>query len=337
MTTLNPVTIYGRNTDHSVTFPVPVFLAPMEGVTDPCFRRLVAKRGGVGGLCTEFIRISVASLPVKVMRRELGDWQEPCPIALQFMAAGTEHLAETIAHASATRTDWIDLNFGCPVKRVFNHCAGSALLDHPDTMYEIIRCAVEATELPVSAKIRAGVNDTSKLQDILHACVEAGACMITMHARLRVETYAMPAHWEWLAQARAILATRSRTVPLIANGAIDTAHDIDAVITQTNCDGVMIGRGAIANPFIFREYAGGAVATRQELVDFIIEYWQEMHLSNPKKAGLGRIKQLLKYSAGQLLFDDDGERERLLRARHIDEIWQYFAQHASMDALQRAS
>lgn len=334
MTPLSACTIYGRTQRKSVTFQAPIFLAPMEGVTDPCFRRLVAKRGGVGGLCTEFIRISVASLPSKVMRRELGTWQEPCPIALQFMAAGTEHLGETIEQASTTRTDWIDLNFGCPVKRVFNRCAGSALLDHPDAMFDIIRCAVSATELPVSAKIRAGVSDTCKLQDILHACVEAGACMITMHARLRVETYAMPAHWEWLAQAKEILASCSRQVPLIANGAIDTADDIDAVLAQTGCNGVMIGRGAIANPFIFREYAGGARATRQEIVDFIIEYWQEMQVSNPKKAGLGRIKQLLKYSAGNLLFDDDQDRAQLLRARHIDDIWDYFAQHASLEALQ---
>ena len=333
MSQLKPFTLSGRNGTKQVHFESPIFLAPMEGVTDSCFRQLVAKRGGVGALCTEFIRISVDALPAKVMRRELGAWEEPCPIALQFMAAGTEHLAKTIQASGVTRADWIDLNFGCPVKRVFNRCAGSALLDHPDTMYDIVKCAVEATELPVSAKIRAGVNDTSKLAEILHACVEAGACMITMHARLRVHTYAMPAHWEWLAQAKEIIDNSSRPVPLIANGGVDRQSDINAVLKQTGCDGVMIGRGAIANPFIFREYAGGPQATRQEIVDFIIEYWQEMHLKNPKKAGLGRIKQLLKYSAGQVLFDDDADREQMLRARSIDEIWTFFDSIASLEAL----
>ncbi len=297
----------------------------MEGVTDPSFRQLVAARGGVGVLCTEFIRISQGHIPLKVLRRELGTWQEPCPIAVQFMAPSTDYLAESVALVEQTRAQYVDLNFGCPVKRVFNKCAGSALLDFPDRMFDIVKCAVEATGLPVTAKIRAGVNDTHLLKDVIHAVHSAGAALLAMHGRLRSESYAMDAHWEWLAEAQEYLLSFEKPIPFIANGGIDTCDDVDAVVKQTKCDGVMIGRGAIADPFIFRHYMCSEPATREEVCAFIVEYWQAINQGSQKKSGLGRIKQLLKYSVGNLLFDNEDQRQQLMRARDIETIWAYIS------------
>ena len=326
MTKLAPITLTGRDGTRRLTIENPLFLAPMEGVTDPCFRRLVAARGGVGVLCTEFIRISQGILPLKILRQELGTWEEPCPIGLQFMAADTQFLAETVSRAHETRAQYVDLNFGCPVKRVFNKCAGSALLDHPDRMHAIVACTVQATPLPVTAKIRAGVTDHSKLKDIIQAVIDAGATMIAMHARLRSESYAMPAHWEWLSEAKQIINDYARQVPLIANGGIDVTDDIDRAIAATGCDGVMIGRAAIANPFIFRHYSLGEPARRSDMSAFVVDYWHAMNDGRPQKGGLGRIKQLLKYAKGDLLFSDDAERERLMRATDIQCIWDYLSQ-----------
>lgn len=330
-----PIHLKAADGRQLLTIERPLFLAPMEGVTDPGFRRLVAERGGVGALCTEFIRISQAAIPPSVIERELGDWQEPCPIGVQFMAPGTDYLAESIAGIADTRAAFVDLNFGCPVKRVFNKCAGSALLDYPEQMEAIVRCAVDATDLPVTAKIRAGVHDPSRLHDIIDAVISGGAAMLCMHGRLRSESYAMPAHWDWLAEACARVKASNRPVPFIANGGVDTLADIDAVRKETACDGVMIGRGAIANPFVFRHYSGGPAASAEEMVAFIVDYWQAMQGPRASKNPLGRLKQLLKYNQCGILFDDEDQRRVLLRAQHIDEVWNFLSHFCDVPALQQ--
>ena len=307
----------------------------MEGVTDASFRGLVAQRGGVGLLCTEFIRISNAPLPKRILNKELGDERHACPIGLQLMAADTRHLSETIKHAEHTHAEFVDLNFGCPVKRVFSHCAGSALLDYPEKMHEIISCAVRSTKLPVTAKIRAGVKDRSLMSEVIDAIHEAGAQLITLHARLRTESYTMPAHWDWLSEAVEYTHKHAKPLPIIANGGIDDASDIDAVISQTGCAGVMIGRAAIANPFIFREYAGGSSASRNEMIHFVIDYWEAMNNGRVQRGGLGRIKQILKYAQGNLLFEDEETKLNNLRAQNIQDIWEYMVSIGDQSVLDR--
>ncbi|MHC4924185.1 MAG: tRNA dihydrouridine synthase [Planctomycetota bacterium] len=313
-----PLTISGRG--RSVTFPTAMLLAPMEGITDRVFRDLVLELGSVGGACTEFQRISSMPLPAKLLRRELGPARD-VPVGMQLMAPEPEHIAATVETSVSVGAPWIDLNFGCPVRRVFSKCAGSALLDYPDRLGAIVAAAVGATEVPVSAKIRAGVEDDVLLEDVLHAAAEAGAAMIALHARLRTDSYADPANWQWIATAAEVLHRDHPDVPLVGNGGVDTASDVGRMLRETGCDGVMIGRAAFANPWIFREAAGGAPATRDEATAFVLRYFELLLEPGRRKGGVGRVKQCVKaWAAGGLFEGREEERIRLLRSRDGAEV-----------------
>jgi nifR3 family TIM-barrel protein len=291
----------------SVRFPNRMLLAPMEGVTDPVFRGLVLDLRGAGGASTEFVRVSSHAITLRKLEKELGALRDDVPVALQLMAAGTDYLAETIANAEQVGAKWIDLNFGCPVKRVFGRGAGSAVLADPKRLARITAAAVAATKLPVTAKIRVGLTDDSLFHEILDAAGEAGAAMITVHARTRADSYQAPARWEWIAQAASHVHARFPGVPLVGNGSIETADDAHEMMRTTNCDAVMVGRAAIANPFIFNEALGAPLATREQARRFALNYFDAM---DPDRA-LGRFKLLLRsYTAGALFADN---RNRLLR------------------------
>lgn len=299
------------------TFPVRAVLAPMEGVTDRVFRRLVLGLGHAGGATTEFLRISVAPVPVRVIRRELGP-PERVPVGVQLMAPGPEHVPASVANAERAGADWIDLNFGCPVKTVCGKGAGAALLDEPETIGRIVAVANDATRRPVSAKIRAGTSDASRLDEVVDAAAEAGAAMVTLHARTRADSYAAPANWEWIARAAARLDRHG--VPLIGNGGVETAEDAARMLNDTGCAAVMIGRAAIADPFLFGAIRGGPPATPNEARAFVLRYLDAMLASARRPtAALGRLKQLLRvYRAGDLFAGREHERQSLLRATDVD-------------------
>ncbi len=297
-----------------VEFPGRVLLAPMEGVTDRTFRDAVLDLGGVGGACTEFVRISVGPIPTRVIRRSLGAPRRDVPVAVQLMTAGTEHLAETIHNAGRAGAAWVDLNFGCPVRRVCGKGAGSALLADPDLVAAIVAEAVAATELPVSAKIRAGVDDVALLGEVVDAVASAGAAMLTVHARRRVDGYDDPANWEWIATA--VDRWRARSAgPLIGNGGVAGAADVERMRAETGCDAVMIGRAAIADPFVFRMCAGGAAATPAEAAAWALRYLDAIQPDVAAHHRLGRFKQLVRhYRAGGIFDGREDARALLLRA-----------------------
>jgi tRNA-dihydrouridine synthase len=287
----------------------------MDGYTDRGFREAVLGLGGVGGATTEFVRISAGPVPRKVFRRELGDApRRGVPVGVQLMAPDPEFVGETVAAADAAGAAWIDLNFGCPVKRVVNKCAGSALLAFPERLGAIVRAAVGATDLPVTSKIRAGVDDASLLDDVLDAACDAGAAAVTLHARLRRNSYADPARWEWIAHAAARLHARSPAVPLVGNGGAGTADDVRRMLRETGCDAVMVGRGALANPWIFREAAGGPPATFDEALAFARRYLEVVCPPGAPRGPLARYKAFLATIRAGGLFDGrEDERRRLLR------------------------
>ncbi len=301
----------------------------MEGITDPVFRALVIAHGGVGGASTEFIRITVSPTPVRICRKHLGgEAPAEVPTAVQLMAAGPDFVAASAANAERAGAAWIDLNFGCPAPVVFRKCAGSALLDHPEAIAAITAAAVAGTRLPVSVKMRVGVAGDARLEENLHAAAEAGAAMVILHARLRTTSYHQPARWEWLARAAAWL--KPRGVPLIGNGGIDTAADAARMLAQTGCAGAMIGRAALADPWIFRAVAGGAPASRDEARAFPRRYAAAIATGQvvppvgvPIRyaAALAKLKQLVRYyRAGDLFAGREERRQELLRCGDAEAI-----------------
>jgi len=320
-----PVTIVGRDPSRAVTFPLPLLLAPMEGITEAVFRDLVIGLGGVGGACTEFIRIANAPLPRKVIARHLatpiGAAGPGCPVGVQLMAPDDQHLAATIRAAEAAGAAWIDLNFGCPAPVVFDKCAGSALLARPELIGRIVAGAVAATGLPVSAKVRAGIDSSALLDEVVHAIAEAGAAMLTVHARLRVHAYTQPARWEWIAAACAARDRCGRRIPVIGNGGIDAPEDVARMFAATGCDAVMIGRAALADPWIFARAAGGPAATAAQAAAFALRYLDALAGAYGERTALARGKQLVKWSrAGDLFRDREEERQRLLRVQSLGEL-----------------
>lgn len=291
----------------------PTLLAPMEGITDRHFRGLIAALGGLGGACTEFIRITVAPVPERIIRVQLGA-ALTIPVGVQLMAAEDRHVAASVVAAERAGAAFIDLNFGCPAPIVVGHCAGSALLAHPQRLTAIIAAAVAATRLPVGAKLRAGIDSADHLEEILTAAVAGGAAFITLHARLRVQSYATTATWAWLVQARRILDRLAPNLPLIGNGGIDAAGDIERMRKETGCAAVMVGRAALADPFLFRTAAGGDAATAREAADFALRYADVLIQVGGERLALGRMKQLVRwYRAGGLFVGREAERTALLR------------------------
>ncbi|MFW5846064.1 MAG: tRNA dihydrouridine synthase, partial [Planctomycetota bacterium] len=244
---LPPLHLQGRG--RCCTIRRPVFLAPMDGITDHIFRRLVVELGGVEAVCSEFARISVAPLPLRSLRRCFGAPLPGVVNGLQLMAPDAQHLAATAARVAACGADVLDLNFGCPVKRVVNKCAGSALLAHPDRMAAIVRCAVEHQPLPVTVKMRPGIADADRLEEILDAVCNAGAALVALHHRLRVHSYRERPSWDVLRRAAGHLHRHWPGVPLIGNGGIDTPMDAARMLQETGVDGIMVGQAALADPF----------------------------------------------------------------------------------------
>jgi tRNA-dihydrouridine synthase len=266
-------------------------------------------------------------MSARVVRRYLGPPHPEVPVGVQFMASDTAFLAESVHAAERVGAPWIDLNFGCPVPQVFNKCAGSALLARPEHIARLVACAVSATGLPVSAKIRAGIDDASRLDEIVQAVCEAGAAMLTVHARLRCQAYSQDATWEWIAQAKRRAGAGARAVPVVGNGGVEDAADAERMRSVTACDAVMIGRGALADPWMFRAAGGGGSATSAEAADFALRYAAAIEGAHGARAALARLKQLLRwYRAGGLFEGMDAERQALLREGDLCTVRAWFAQ-----------
>lgn len=230
-----------------------LFLAPMEGVADYVLRDVLTSTGGFDGCVSEFIRITASVLPERVYEKEapevLNGGRTPggTPTVIQLLGSDPEWMAVNAACAATLSPHGIDLNFGCPAKIVNQHGGGAMLLADPEQLNRIVtavRAAVPAS-MPVTAKMRLGVSDTSLAIDCAVALAEGGAASLVVHARTRDDGYKPPAHWEWIAKIDAAV-----DVPVIANGDVWTVDDWEQCRAVSGCADVMIGRGAVSDPFL---------------------------------------------------------------------------------------
>lgn len=235
--------------------PMTVTLAPMEGVVDEFMRDILTRIGGYDLCVTEFVRVSQRRLPASSFYRycpELlsgGKTAAGTPVHLQLMGGEADVLADNAVFAVELGAPGIDLNFGCPAKTVNRHNAGASLLQWPQRLHEIVgavRRAIPA-DIPLSAKMRLGFEDTSLALDNALAIEAAGAGKLTVHARTKKQGYKPPAHWDQLAALREAL-----TIPMVANGDIWNVDDYLRCRDISGCADVMIGRGAIARPDLAR-------------------------------------------------------------------------------------
>lgn len=289
-------------------FTGPWLLAPMEGVTEPCFRDLVLAENDpaeLGGAFTEFVRVVDRQVPAKVLQRHLGPRRFAQPVGLQLMGAKLEALAATARAAEAAGAPLVDLNFGCPAKGALRGCAGSALLRDPAAVERVVRVVADALDaIPVTAKIRAGFSDADQVEQLARAAEAGGAALLTIHCRTKTEGYQPLVDWTRI--ARAVSAV---SIPVCGNGGVSTHADLERMRRETGCRYVMVGQGALADPWIFSGRSVDASSAARFLLAYVERLRDEPGFSVRGQAG--RVKQLLRHwTAGGLVHDPDPSRAR---------------------------
>ncbi len=230
--------------------PRPVLLAPMEDVSDPPFR-LLCKRLGADLTYTEFISAGGLVHDAASSHQKLDIYEIERPVAIQIFGGDEGELRAALPFVNDARPDLVDVNFGCPVKKVVCHDGGAGILRNIAKMEALTAAVVEAAEAPVTVKTRLGWNDeTINVLDVVRMLEATGVAAVTIHARTRAQMYTGNARWEWL---RRIRDEAGLSIPLIGNGDADRPERVKAMFDETGVDSVMIGRGAIGNPWIFRD------------------------------------------------------------------------------------
>ena len=249
----------------------PLFLAPMEDVTDASFR-LLAREFGASIVVTEFVNADaiVRSVPSTLRKMEVAD--EERPVAIQLYGRDPQTMAEAAKVAEEARPELIDLNFGCPVKKVAGKGAGAGMLRDIPLMLEIIRSVVNAVELPVTVKTRLGWDsDHIIIEELAEQIQEAGAQALTIHGRTRSQMYKGEADWAPIARVK---QNPNITIPIIGNGDVTSGEIALERFETTGVDAVMVGRGAIGQPWIFEEMR--AVLDGKEVPQHPTEWYVEV-------------------------------------------------------------
>lgn len=228
----------------------PVLLAPMEDVTDISFR-LMCKRFGADMVYTEFVSSDALIRNVNKTQQKLTVSEEERPVAIQIYGRDVASMVEAAQICEAARPDVLDINFGCPVKRVAGKGAGAGMLRNIPLMLEITREVVKAVHIPVTVKTRLGWDaDNRIIVDLAEQLQDCGIAALSIHGRTRAQMYTGEADWSLIA---AVKNNPRMSIPIIGNGDVTSAEICKRRFDECGVDGVMIGRGSIGRPWIFRE------------------------------------------------------------------------------------
>lgn len=270
-------------------------LAPMAGVTDSAFRKLIKRCGSVGLIVTEFISVEGLTRNNLKTHKMMSFEEEERPISIQFFGHNEERMAGAAEVAEAAGADIVDINCGCPAKKVVNGGGGSSLLRDLPKMEKILRRTRKAIKIPLTLKYRIGWDDNSiNAIEVGKLAEDCGIEQLAIHGRTRMQGYSGFANWDIIAQVKDAVK-----IPVVGSGDVKTIDQALTRLRETNVDGVMIGRGAMANPWIFRqihEAMQGLKPYEPTLEDkriFLMDYFQVMLAEmSTQKAAMGRVKQL---------------------------------------------
>src|SRR5271156_41223 len=224
-------------------------LAPMAGVTDTVFRRFIKNLGGCGLIMTEFTSADGVLRDQRVRGRYLDFYEDEHPISAQLFGSSPRVLADAARLVEDLGFDLVDLNLGCPAKKVVKCNGGSGLLRDLPLIRQIFEAVRAAVKIPFTVKFRAGWNDDQIVcVELARMAESCGLGAVALHARTREQGYSGNARWEWIASIKDAVK-----IPVIGNGDIRSPEDACAMVAQTACDAVMIGRTAPSNPWIFRQ------------------------------------------------------------------------------------
>ena len=304
----------------------PVLLAPMEDVTDAAYRRL-CRRYGASMVYTEFVSADALIRNIDSTLRKMVISAEERPSVIQIYGRDADTMAEAARIAEDAHPDLLDINFGCPVKRVAGKGAGSGLLRNIPLLLEITRAVVNAVRIPVTVKTRLGwdTNDividtlTEQLQDL-------GVAAVTIHGRTRSQMYRGEADWEPI---RRVKSNPRAQIPIIGNGDVTTAEDARQRFSETGVDAIMIGRGAIGRPWMFervRAVLDGTPIPQHEYLWYLNVIKEIVDESILKCGELRGILHIRRHLAMSPIFkgipDFKSHRISMLRAETRDELFQ---------------
>jgi tRNA-dihydrouridine synthase B len=307
-------------------FEPATMLAPMEGVTNPLYRDLIAGHGGIGVLCTEFVRVTVNSMSLKAVRRQVVK-TPGVPLLVQVMGNELERMMEAAAMMSRLGADVVDINLGCPAPKAVRKGVGSEMLKKPELTYDVIRAMREVVPGLLSAKMRAGAEDSSRVGELAQIVEAAGVDFLTVHPRRRVDYYTGVADWRVIRRLRELLR-----VPVVGNGDIWYASDAVRMVEQTGCHAVMMGRGAMRNPWIFRQLADVRAGrppmepTGRDVVGWIVALADGYRAAAaPGRAPVGPLKEQVSW-LGRAVRDDGVWRAQALLMPTVDALCAYTEQ-----------
>ncbi len=300
-------------------------LAPMEGVTDLTFRRLVRQVGGTGLTVTEFIASEALRRGVARTEEMARFDPDERPIAVQIYGRNPEAMAEAARIVEDSGATICDINMGCPSKKVCAHSGGSALMKDPELARDIVRAVRAAIRIPLTVKMRSGFDHEHRnAPDLAWMCQEEGAEAITIHWRTRADLYGGTRAVDKIAETKSRLR-----VPVIGNGDIVDAASARRMFEETGCDGVMIGRGAIKNPWVFLQIAQelrgeapivvDAVEKRRVLIGYFAGIQDHFRTD---RGTLGRMKKIANYFTHGLPYGSE-LRTAFLHSRTIDEALEH--------------
>lgn len=230
-----------------VRIPNRLVLGPMAGVTDRPFRR-ICREMGAGFVSTEMISANAVKYGNKKTLELAAIDENEHPVLLQIFGPDPKTCAVAVRELSHFPYDILDINMGCPMPKIVNNGEGSALMRNPDLAEEIVRACVEASDRPVTVKMRAGFSDAERnAPEIARRCERAGAAAVAVHGRTREEYYAGSADWSVIREVK-----QAVHIPVIGNGDVRSRTDAIRMLDETGCDLVMIARAARGNPWIFR-------------------------------------------------------------------------------------
>lgn len=299
----------------------PLILSPMAGVTDISFRRLLKQRSGIGLTVSEFISVEGLTRNNPKSKRQMRFYENERPFAVQIFGGQPERMRMAAEMAEEVGADILDVNCGCPAPKVVKHGGGSGLLKDYPRLETILKEIKQAITIPMTVKIRAGYYDhTINAVDTAKLAEDCGAEHIALHGRTKEQGYRGLANWELVKQIKEVVK-----VPVSGSGDITTIQQAFDRFRETGCDGVLIGRGAMANPWIFRQIEDAIHGrepfqpTLEDKRSVLLEYFDMLREDMPQLAAIGRMKQL----AGQFTRGLQGGalfRTALYHSHSVEEI-----------------
>jgi tRNA-dihydrouridine synthase B len=233
----------------TVRLDPPLVLAPMAGITDHLYRLMLRRIGGVGLVTMEFISSEAITRGNARQRAKMFFSDEERPLSIQIYGSDPDRMAAAAEIVEELAPDVCDINMGCPANKVLKGCAGAALMGDLPLARRIVRAVKSRLSIPLSVKFRLGLDDSRRnFLDLGRICQDEGAAAVAMHARTARQMYTGHAERSEIGELK-----RTLSIPVIGNGDVETAEDVAAMFGDTGCDGVMIGRATMKNPWIFRQ------------------------------------------------------------------------------------